>query len=506
MDVSSGAPSTAVVTCENVSKRFAGREVVKAVNLTITRGHIHAIVGENGAGKSTLLGLISGRYAPDGGRIDALGRPLPSGRPADIRRLGIAAIYQELMMCPALSALENVYLGQAVRRYGFVDYRAMRARFLGLCAAFDIRIDPDIEVRSLPLAKRQVLEILRGAQANARVLLLDEPTAALAEHERESLYAAMRRLAERGTSLVFVSHNLDEVLALSDVISVMRDGLLIRTAPRGEWTKRQMIDAMVGAQADVHITRQTERPAGRDATLHVASVAVPGRVGGIDLSVRQGEIVGLWGLIGSGRTSFLRALAGLEPQSTGSMTIRGALVEWPRSVRAALARGIALIPEDRKAALVLGASAADNINLSRPDRGVLFRSEAEGSLATEVAARFGFDGSRIGETTGHLSGGNQQKVLLAKWAARSPSVLLVDEPTRGIDVAAKATVMRSLQEMAAGGMAIVVTSSELEEVIAISDRLLVFSRGKVVAEIQAGSTEYNVSQILRYGFRQVGNA
>lgn len=483
---------------DSVSKSFGAVQVVKDISLTIREGSVHALVGENGAGKSTLLGMLSGRLSPSAGKITAFGEPLPLGDALAIRRRGISTIYQELTIFEHRSALENVFVGQYLTMGGVLRHSAMRRRFNELSRAFGIKIAPHSRAGSLPVSQRQVLEILRGVNAEARVLVLDEPTSALAEHEREALHDLIRTLRSGGKTILLVSHNLEEVLDLSDEISVLRAGELVASAPRESWTRDTLIAAMVGDSAKVVVDRRMPNPASRELVLEVTDLVMPGRPP-LSLTLGRGEILGLWGLVGSGRTSILSAIGGSDRRARGRMRVAGIERPWPRVPRAAHAAGIANLPEDRRRALLLRSNAIDNINLGRPNRGFVVRRSVEMQRA-RIAERLGFDLRRLRSSVGQLSGGNQQKVLLAKWVSRSPSILLVDEPTRGIDIAAKTAVLDSLADAASQGFSIIVTSSELEEVLSISDRLLVFAHGRIVAEVRSDSTEFNPDSIVQMGF------
>ena len=493
-------PETSLaVECEDLSKSFGGKFAVRAANLAVQAGEVHALVGENGAGKSTLLGMISGRVSSDHGVVRIFGQALNHGSPRDSRAHGLAVVYQELTMIPALTAAQNVFLGKASSKAGFLQESLMREKFESMCAEFDVHIGPDTLARDLSVSQQQIVEIMRGVQARGRVLMLDEPSAALAEHERETLYKILSRLRDRGTTIIFVSHNLDEVLALSDTITVLRDGEIVSSAPRSEWDKNSLVRKMIGK--DVLIQRREDRHELGSVSISAKNVRLPKVVDGIDLEARSGEVVGLWGLVGSGRTSFMRSVAGLEPRSSGELELDGRSVTWPRSAREAIARGIALVPESRKQALVLNMNTASNYWLGRKSPAGGWLSPRRETLgATPTVAYFGFNPVRIAEAVGRLSGGNQQKVLLAKWAGRLPNVLMVDEPTRGIDVGAKAEVLSSLVTLAREGATVIMTSSELEEVLAICDRLLVFSHGRVVREIDTANNPYSVGDIVKFGF------
>jgi len=508
--VSTTMPARSVAShalqAKGVEMRYSGTLALKGVDVEAKAGTIHALVGENGAGKSTFLGIIAGRVVPSRGAVRIFGQPHVFGAPRQARRLGIAAIYQELTIVPALSAQANVFLGQPLSQGWLLSERRMRARFEELAAQMSVSIRPEAMAGRLSVADQQMLEIMRGIQSGAKLLLFDEPTTSLAPPEREVLFRLMRQLRAEGTTMMFVSHNLEEVLDISDVVTVFRDGELSGTAPRADWTKPSLIRAMVGR--DVVENRRMERAPPRPGTaplLSASAVTVPGAIENIDIELKPGEILGIGGLVGSGRTSLLRALAGLEPRSTGSLLIQGEAVSWPTTPRQALKAGIVLVPEDRKAqGLVLGMSAMDNIAIARfgeVSRFGVISNRAISTKSRAVAREFGFSEKRIGTITRNLSGGNQQKILLGKARFRGPRILLVDEPTRGIDIGAKEEIMATLRRLADEGLGIIIVSSDLEEVIAASDRILVMSEGHRVAEFDQHSTPATVQDILNAAFK-----
>lgn len=471
-----------------ISKTYPGVQALEDINLDIAAGEVHGLVGENGAGKSTLLKIITGAHTPSTGTIELFGEPVELSDPHTARGLGIRAVYQELMVIPTLSAVANVFLGQAKRVGPVQDRRAERARFLELCKTLDVQINPNARADSLSIAAQQALEIMRGIEQEARILVLDEPTAALALHEREALYKTIRSLRTHGVTIVLISHDLEEVLQLSDTVTVLRDGQRVATSPAREWSKRSLIHAMLGE--DLALRGSHRRRPGTEA-LRARDVRVPGFLVGIDLWVRAGEILGIAGLVGAGRTELLRALAGLDPESEGSLQIDGNAVPWPRSPRAALDLGIALAPEDRKAqGLILGMPVFDNLNITRfssvASSTVLVRSR-EVARAQDLGRRVKLQSGVIKRTTRLLSGGNQQKVVLAKWIDGDVKVLLVDEPTRGIDVGAKTEIFSLLDELAARGTAIIMVSSEFEEVVENCDRVVAIGGGRTLGEFEGPS-------------------
>ena len=498
-----GKETSPAIKVRGIKKQFGGTLALRGVDLDVQAGTIHSLIGENGAGKSTLLGVLAGRISPTAGDVSVFGQSHSFGEPRQARRLGIAAIYQELTIVPALSAVANVFLGQVVARGGILSERKMAARFRELSELLGVAVPAEMEARRLSVADQQMLEVMRGVQSAARILLFDEPTTALAPAEREALFRVMRDLRARGTTMILVSHNLDEVLEISDAVTVFRDGSVVATAPREAWSKRDLVRAMIGhdlSPAKERLHSQTGR-----RVLKIEAVNLPGALVNISLHVNAGEILGIGGLVGSGRSSLLRAIAGLEPHSHGHMEIDGMVTPWPTSPRQALKRGIAMVPEDRKTqGLVLSLSAMDNIALAalgKVARGGVLSQASMVSQTAPVAQDFGFSKTRLKSLCRTLSGGNQQKVLLAKWGFNPPKVLMVDEPTRGIDVGAKEEILVTLRRLAQQGMALIVVSSELEEVVVISDRVLVLSEGRLVKELTTEVKSIQVEMILQAAFK-----
>lgn len=483
------AASPAIVL-RGIEKTYGDFFALRPLDIEFEPGAIHALVGQNGAGKSTCLGIIAGRTGATAGTLEVTGISHEGGWSArEATASGVAAVYQELSVFPAMTALENVFMGQMRSRAGFVDRPAMRRRFDELVRMLGVSVDANALVGSLPLAQQQIVEIMRGLAVDSRVLLLDEPTAVLGPADRAALFKVMRELRDQGVTIVFVSHYLDEVLAIADTVSVFRDGRLVLKDAAGKQSEATIVASMLGeeaaglvAAADGH--RRAAKKTG-PTLLQVRGLSV-GRVEGVDLHVRAGEIVGIGGLVGSGRSTVLRALSGAQPARGGAMEFDGKPVDLPRSPRAAWRMGIGYIPEDRKhSGLVLERSSRDNIaigDLKKVSRagfidGALFRA-ATNKLADqyELATR------AVDLPAGQLSGGNQQKVLFARWGLRRPSVLLADESTRGVDVGSKGAIMRTLRALADEGMGIIFVSSDLQEVAAVSDRIYVFKAGRMVGE------------------------
>ncbi len=488
--------------CSEIEKNYPGVRALRGIDLEVYAGEVHALVGENGAGKSTLLKIACGALTPSAGQVELEDRSVSFVHPSAARAAGVVAVYQELTIIPALSAMANVFLGREKRKWGFLRREAMLKEFRTLQEQLDVKINPDQRAGSLSIADQQSLEIMRGLVADTKILILDEPTASIGPSEREALYAIVNRLRARGVAILFISHDLDEILNLADRITVLRDGGTVGSKRRAEWTKASMVDAMLGESLEAALQTHPKRalPAVHE-TLRVANVTVPGKVHGVDLSVRRGEILGIAGLVGSGRTELLRAMVGMEPSSTGTMILDGKEVPWPRFPRAARDLGIALCPEDRKRqGLVLSLSSYANVTLTNPWKGSQFgllSPRREIARARPATDRLALQAGALKRRAKTLSGGNQQKLVLAKWLEAGVKVMLVDEPTRGVDVGAKVELYSVLESMAQGGVAIVLVSSELEEVVANSDRVLVLSRGELIGEIQGRtSTKEDVIKMI----------
>jgi ABC-type sugar transport system ATPase subunit len=524
-----GAPRAARVAASyrGVTKSFGAVQALKPTDLDFVEGTVHALVGENGAGKSTCLGVLGGRVAPSEGKVEVFGKPLSFGTPRASHAAGVAAIYQELMTVGTLSAHANVFLGQTISRGGLLAEREMRDRYLELCERLKVRAVPaDVPASKLAVADQQILEIMRALVSDARIILFDEPTAALAAPERRALLDLMDGLRGEGLTLAFVSHNLDEVLEISDTVSVFRNGQLVATEPVETWSKLTLVKEMTGQAGDNRVLNEyLEESVGAEQAAEIAPVEtksrrpkpsggpilvaegieLPGALEGLDLELAAGEILGLGGVVGSGRTSTLRVLAGLEPRAKGRLWIDGKEVSLPSSVRAARRYGIALLPEDRKnQGLALGLDAADNITMANfggaARFGIMSRRRSI-RLCEEPADQVSFNRGRLNSPAGALSGGNQQKLLVARWLYQRPRILLVDEPTRGVDINAKAEIIASIEAIVSTGVACVFVSSELEEVTAVSDRIAVVVRGRVVAQMDSEDSNFHASAVLGAAFQ-----
>ncbi|MFE5791349.1 sugar ABC transporter ATP-binding protein [Streptomyces sp. NPDC056503] len=468
-----------------ICKSFPGARVLTDVDLDVERGEVHALIGENGAGKSTLMKILAGVHTPDEGTIALDGRTVSFKHPTDAQRAGVAIIYQELTLLPERTVAENVFLGREPKRRGLVDSAAMESATAKLLEELgEGSFGPRDLVRRLSVAQQQVVEIVKALSVDARIVVMDEPTAALAESEVELLYRLVRRLSERGVAVLYISHRLREIFELADRVTVLKDGAKVTTLPIGELTTAGLVRLMVGRELTDYYPARATRPAG-DVLL---SVRGGGNdfLDGIDLELRAGEIVGLAGLQGAGRTELAKALFGAEPFTRGEMTPRR-----PGSVRDGIAAGIGLVTEDRKSeGLALHQTVRDNALLvARARRGRV------GTSVLELLKRVRLAPPSPEKEVRYLSGGNQQKVVLAKWLTVAPKVLLFDEPTRGVDVGAKAAIHELVRELAEDGMAVLMISSELPELIGMSDRVVVLRDGRIAGHLPADSSEEAVMHL-----------
>ena len=473
---------TTAIRIRGLTKSFPGVAALRGIDLDIDHAEIHGLVGANGAGKSTLIKHLTGVHAPDSGSIEFFGQALENADAQAVRRAGVGVIYQERAILPDLTAAANVFLGRSKTWGPFLDRRATNRRFRELADRLGVALNPDERAGSLSVAGQQLLEIMRALEAEHRILIMDEPATSLGATERDRLYSIVDGLRRRGISIIFISHDLDDVLGLCDRVSVLRDGALVATRTAAAWDKPALVAAMLG---NANVSRPVARkpPTGREA-LRVEGLSIPGVASNISFALRSGEILGIAGLIGAGRTEILLALAGVDPPAAGHLFLDGEELPWPRTVARALDYGIALAPEDRKSqGIILTLSAADNVGLPNlrsasrvgfvSDRRV--RREAAAAMAT-----LAFDTGRLEDPAGDLSGGNQQKLVIGKWLHRKPRVLLLDEPTQGIDIGAKAEIYKVVSEVTNQGMAVILVSSEFDEIINVCDRVMLLGRGRTL--------------------------
>ena len=477
-------PTQPLVVMRGIRRSFGGVIALGGVDLDVRPGEVHAIVGENGAGKSTLIRILGGAIRPDAGSVLLEGMELRSGDPHRARQAGIAIMHQELNLVPALSAADNVWLGQDIATQGLINRGAEAREATAIFARLGMAIDPHTPIRRLSVAAQQAVEIARALAAGARVIVMDEPTAALEPAEVEKLLAIVAELRARGKGIVYVSHRLDEIFRIADRITVLRDGRSVGTFASVEIDRRRLIEAMVGRTIEQEFPERVATPG--DVRLEVRSLRMPPRVHDVSFSVRAGEIVGLVGLVGAGRTETLRAVFGAERRTGGGILFDGQPFA-PRSPRDAIRAGLGLVPEYRKTqGLVLSAGVRDNASLAALhlwSRGGWIDMDREVRAYAEQAETLGIRAARPTQPVRTLSGGNKQKVVLAKWLARQCDVLLIDEPTRGIDVGAKREIYDLLNGLTAAGKAVVMATSELPEALAMCDRLVVLHEVRVRGEI-----------------------
>ncbi len=468
-----------------LEKNFPGVRALSDISFDVRAGEVHALLGENGAGKSTLIKIVSGVYQPDAGEILIDGRSARFATPEEAKRAGVATIYQELLLFPELTVAENIFLGHAPRAGGGrIDWRAMRTGAEALLASLEIEdLAADQIVGALSVGHRQRVEILRALSHDARILIMDEPTASLTEADVTRLFDIVRRLKARGVGVVYISHRLEEVFQIADRVTVLRDGAYVDRRSVAETSVTELVQMMVGRRID-NLFPKTVAPIGAPV-LEARDIVRRPMTKGVSLTVRAGEIVGLAGLVGSGRSEFAQTVFGITPAESGEIRLMGEAVkiDSPESARA---KGIAYVPEDRAVqGLIRPMSVLHNLSLAGLGAlswaGFIDRA-AERRLAETAIQRFSVKTSSPDEIAGRLSGGNQQKIVLGKWLANNPKLLILDEPTRGIDVGAKAEIHRLMSELAGAGVAILMISSELPEVLGMSDRVLVMREGRLVAE------------------------
>ena len=484
----------------DISKSFGGVRALDEVSLKIGRGSIHALVGENGAGKSTLGKILAGVITPDRGQLLIDGEPATFHSPREAIVRGIVLIAQELSIAPALSVAENVFLGTEPRRAGFVARRALRRRYDELAATAGYELRGDLPGRGLRTADQQKVEILRALCRNARLIVMDEPTAALSRPDADRLHQVIRRLATGGTTVVLVSHFLREVAELADQVTILRDGRLVRTAPAADETEETMLSSMLGRSLSTTFPARRPVPPDAPVVLQARGLSAPG-VHDISLEIRAGEIVGLAGLVGSGRSELARALCRAQRVTAGTVTASGPLTGRPPGTRrrperlwsargpdAALRAGVAMIPESRKEqGLLLGRPIVENVSLAslaRLSKFGLVRRRAERQAVTSALGQVGVRVPAQAAPVSTLSGGNQQKALFARILLRGPRVLIADEPTRGVDVGAKRAIYELLTSLAAEGLGVLLISSDAEEILGLAHRVLVMRAGRIAAEFR----------------------
>ena len=491
-------PGEPLVTLKNIRKSFGPVKVIKDVTVSVYPGKVQVLLGENGAGKSTLIKIMAGVYQPDSGQIVINNEPvtLPNTRAAEAH--GIATIHQELNLVGSMSVAENIMLGRTPKKFGMVDRRELRRQARIALDRIGLRVDVDTQVRELGIAQQQLVEIAKALSINARVLILDEPTAALTKHETENLFRVVEELRAERVGMLFISHHLEEIAEIGDSVCVLRDGAFIAEVP-GSTSEDELVRLMVGRSIDDQFPRRVVETENPQTVLAVEGLGSKGRFSNISFDVRAGEVLGIAGLVGAGRTEVIRAIAGVDRHDAGSVTVRGKRL--PKGdVGAAIAAGIGHVPEDRKVqGLVLDATVNENLGyatLKSSSRLGLADFAGQRQKAEEIAKKLRIRMHNIDQPIRSLSGGNQQKVVFGRWIMAASSVLLLDEPTRGVDVGAKVEIYELMNQITAAGGAIVMVSSELPEVLGMSDRILVMRDGGVAGVLSAADATQDAVMTL----------
>ena len=489
IDTQASVPDTPIATpvleMRGITKRFHGVPALQNVNLTIYPGEVHALMGENGAGKSTLMKILAGAYIADEGEIRINGEPVDIADPGRARQAGITLIYQELNVAPNLTVTENIFMGSELSRGQWLDRTEMERQAAAVLNSLGADFAPNDVVSNLSIAEQQQLEIARALKDKSRILVMDEPTAALSDRETEHLFEVIRKLRSDGIAIIYISHRMEEVYALADRISVLRDGEYIGSLTRDEISADRLVQMMVGRAMGDFYEHQRQTNVGA-AVLEVRNISDGRKVKPADLTLHAGEIVGLSGLVGAGRTELSRLIFGADPKASGEVFLNGKKLEI-HSPGDAIAAGIGYVPEDRKdQGLFLEMSSGKNIalnSLKRDSTAGLINFGTIGKIAADAVEDFNIRLANLEIRAMDLSGGNQQKLLLARWLAIKPKVLLLDEPTRGVDIGAKSEIYRIISDLAAQGVAILMVSSELAEIVGMSDRVLVMREGQLVGEL-----------------------
>lgn len=490
-----------ILRLSHIEKSFPGVRALKDVSLEVRRGEVLALIGENGAGKSTLIKAITGAHAPDGGTIEFEGKVYDKMTPGESVALGIGAIYQEFTLSPALSVAENVYMGQRINDGAFVDFKKMYQMTGQIIDKLGVKINPKALVRSLSVGYKQLVEIAKALARNARLLIMDEPTAPLTDDEVEQLFQIIRELKAQGMTIIYISHRLDELFVVADRVAIMRDGEMITTKDIHEIDKAMLIQYMVGRQLKESFPERKK---------HYGDVVLETRnfegetVGPVSFRLRAGEILGFGGLVGAGRTELARAIFGADPQVGGELWIKGEKVHF-RTPMEAIEHGMGYVSEDRKNQGVLQTMAVDfNITLpiiKRLSKLTILDTKKERQIVKKQVEDLHIKTPSFKQITRNLSGGNQQKVVLAKWLASDAEILILDEPTRGIDVGSKQEIYQLINKLAEEGKAIIVISSEMEELLGLTDRMVVLYEGSYIATLE--KEEYSQERVLQYASGEI---
>ena len=474
-----------ILTLKNITKEFPGVKALDDVTINIERGTIHGLVGENGAGKSTLIKVLAGIYQPNKGEIILDGKPCRFNSPIEARRAGISVVHQEIKLAEPLSVAENMFLGNVQLKNGLVDWKGMRRRAREIVEDLGMDIDINAQVSSLTVAKKQIVEIMHAINNNSRILIMDEPTAVLTDRELEVMFRIVKQLRDKGITIIYISHRLDEIFGLCSNVSVLRDGCHIDTIPVASVDRQGLINMMVGREMGQEYPKEVGNVGG--TILEVKNLS-RGILQDISFEVKSGEVFGISGLVGAGRTELARAILGIDKPESGEVYVRGKKVHY-RTFADAIRDGLGLIPEDRKLqGLVQIMSVKRNttlVNMKRVLRAGVISSSLEEKLSKEYADKLHVVTPSMETEVQYLSGGNQQKVVIAKWLFQNSEILFLDEPTRGIDVGAKAEIYRLINRMAKEGKTIIMISSEMPELLGMCDRIMVMHEGHKMGELNA---------------------
>lgn len=489
---------TSLLTMTAICKSFPGVKALDNVTLAVEAGEVHALVGENGAGKSTLMKILAGSYTADSGTIALRGQPVTIDNPRRAQALGISIIYQELTLLPALSIAENIFLGREPRRpLGMIHWPRLYADTAQLLSLLGIDLEPHTLINRLTIAQQQMVEIAKALSLNAELIVMDEPTSSLTERETDKLFEIIRSLKARHVTVIYISHRMEEIFALCDHVTVLRDGQVVGTRRVDEVNTAMLVQMMVGRE--MAATQVPLAQAIGEVVLEVKDVHRGKQLRGVNLTVRQGEIVGFAGLVGAGRTELARVIFGADQPERGEVRLQGKVVRL-RSPRQAIVQGLGLVPEDRKAmGLFLGMSVRRNLviaDLARLSRFGFINQGETRRVTGKYITSLGIKTPNQEKPIRNLSGGNQQKVIIARWLAREPRLLILDEPTRGIDVGAKLEIHLLMRELADKGMAVIMVSSDLPEILQVSDRIVVMREGQIMAEFSR--TEATQDKIMWY--------
>lgn len=490
--------SDILVKAVNVSKEFPGVKALQNMDFELKKGEVHALLGENGAGKSTFVKILSGIYKEDAGNLYVEGKPVSIDTPKIAQQLKISVIHQELNLCPHLTVAQNIFLGRENCKHGAIDEKTQNKETQKILKRFNLDIKPTDKVKDLPVSKQQMVEIAKAISTNAKIFIMDEPTSALTESEIEELFAIIHKLKAEGCGIIYISHRLEELKEIADSVTVLRDGVYIKTLRYKDTTLEELIALMVGREIDEKFPRV--EVARGEKIFEVKNLNQKNKLKNISFELYKGEILGFAGLMGAGRTELMRAIFGADTKDSGEVFLKGKKIDI-NSPHDAIKSGIVYVPEDRKHdGLALGMSVANNITLASMDKvsnnlGII-DSKMERTKSQKIVSELRIKTPSLNQKAGNLSGGNQQKIVVGKWLLKKPQIFIFDEPTRGIDVGAKIEIYNVLNDLKQKGIGVIVVSSELPELLGISDRILVMCEGEIKANLKTLDT--NQEEIMYY--------